>query len=359
MLNPPSSLHSPLVKRALLSVSNKDGIVDLAKELHEREVEIIATGGTAKALHEAGVPSCDVSEVTDFPEMMDGRLKTLHPRIHGGLLARRESPDHCKAMSDHDIENIDLLVVNLYPFEETLKRTDDEAELIENTDIGGPAMIRAAAKNHDHVCVLTSPEEYDYLLSDMHEYNGATSDALRRYLAALAFHRTSRYDAAISEWMKGIMHSYLRANQVANEELSDSINRLSRINSNFQEAVFKCVETKGNKWEEEILSCLKATRAAQKRFSDDIARICDIYSSPYKDLCRRSNKWAEMVVRLHDDWGHTLAGSGADEIVFNTKIIFDIETVGRDWVRYNTKLSSEFDNNRQKVFEDAIAEKAG
>ena len=359
MLNPPSSLQSPLVKRALLSVSNKDGIVDLAKELHERDVEIIATGGTAKALHEAGVPSYDVSEVTDFPEMMDGRLKTLHPRIHGGLLARRESPDHRKAMSDHDIENIDLLVVNLYPFEETLERTDDEAELIENTDIGGPAMIRAAAKNHAHVCVLTSPKEYRYFLSDMHEYNGATSDALRRYLAALAFYRTSRYDAAISEWMGEVMRSYLGANQVANEELSDIINRLSRINSNFQEASFKCADTKSNKWEEEFFSCFEATRVAQKGFADSIARFYDLYSSLCKNLPMCSNKWAEVVVRLYDDREYTLTDFDAEKIVFSARAVFNTDTADRESMWHNPELSFEFDNNHQKIFEDVIAEKAG
>ncbi|MCY4053089.1 MAG: bifunctional phosphoribosylaminoimidazolecarboxamide formyltransferase/IMP cyclohydrolase, partial [Hyphomicrobiales bacterium] len=191
----------PVLRRALLSVSDKSGLIDLARALHERRVEIVATGGTARALEQAGIPILDVSDVTEFPEMMDGRLKTLHPRIHGGLLARRNNPVHRKDMSAHGIEGIDLLVVNLYPFEKTLERNAGEEELIENIDIGGPAMIRAAAKNHEHVCVVTSPREYPVLLAELQVHDGSTGLAFRRHLAALAFRRTALYDAAISGWM--------------------------------------------------------------------------------------------------------------------------------------------------------------
>ncbi len=191
----------PALRRALLSVSDKSGLVDLARALHERRIEIVATGGTADALKQAGIPILEVSDVTEFPELMDGRLKTLHPRIHGGLLARREDSAHRKDMSEHDIKGIDLLVVNLYPFEKTLERKADEAELIENIDIGGPAMIRAAAKNHAHVCVVTSPREYPVLLAELQVHDGSTGLAFRRHLAAMAFRRTALYDAAISGWM--------------------------------------------------------------------------------------------------------------------------------------------------------------
>lgn len=191
----------PILRRALLSVSDKSGLVGLARALHEMRVEIIATGGTANALKRAEVPILEVSDVTGFPELMDGRLKTLHPRIHGGLLARRDDPSHREDMSAHGIESIDLLVVNLYPFEKTLERNASEAELIENIDIGGPAMIRAAAKNHTHVCVVTSPREYPVLLADLRVHDGSTSLAFRRRLAEMAFRRTALYDAAISGWM--------------------------------------------------------------------------------------------------------------------------------------------------------------
>ena len=193
----------PPIRRALLSVSDKTGLLDLARALHERKVELIATGGTAQALRDAGLPLREVSDITQFPELLDGRLKTLHPRIHGGLLGRRDDPDHRLAMKQHGIEAIDLLVVNLYPFEKTLQRDAEELELIENIDIGGPAMIRAAAKNHSHVCVVTSPREYKILLAEMQINDGATGPALRKRLAAQAYQRTSLYDAMISGWMAG------------------------------------------------------------------------------------------------------------------------------------------------------------
>lgn len=191
------------IRRALLSVSDKTGILSLARHLLDNSVRLIATGGTARALRQENFPITDVSEITGFPELMDGRLKTLHPRIHGALLGQRDNPDHREAMREHGIEAIDLLVVNLYPFEKTLSHTFDETALIENIDIGGPAMIRAAAKNHSHVCVLTSPEEYPALVAEMQTNNGAVGTGLRRRLAAQAFQRISFYDAAISGWMGG------------------------------------------------------------------------------------------------------------------------------------------------------------
>lgn len=193
------------VRRALLSVSDKTGLVFLARELHDYRVQLIATGGTARSLRRDSLPTTDVSEITGFPELMDGRLKTLHPLVHGALLGQRDNPEHLEEMRRHDIEPIDLLVVNLYPFQKTLSRTSDESALMEQIDIGGPAMIRAAAKNHFHVCVLTSPEDYPLLLAEMRENNGAIGPPLRRLLAAQAYRHTSLYDAAISGWMAGSM----------------------------------------------------------------------------------------------------------------------------------------------------------
>lgn len=188
------------IKRALISVSDKTGLVEFGQFLSEQGVEILSTGGTAKTLAEAGVAVTEVSDHTGFPEMMDGRVKTLHPKIHGGLLALRDNPTHVQAMADHDIADIDLLVVNLYPFEETVEQGGDFATCIENIDIGGPAMIRSAAKNHHFVTVVVEAQDYLGVKISMLENNGATTAALRQKLAARAFARTGSYDAAISTW---------------------------------------------------------------------------------------------------------------------------------------------------------------
>ena len=189
------------VTRALISVSDKTGLVDFARFLVGQGVALLSTGGSARALIEAGLPVTEVSAHTGFPEIMDGRVKTLHPRIHGGLLARRDDAAHRAAMETHDIDPIDLLVSNLYPFEATLGAGADEATCIENIDVGGPAMIRAAAKNHDFVAVATSPADYALITAEMTAKKGALGLALRRKLAAAAFARTASYDAAIAGWM--------------------------------------------------------------------------------------------------------------------------------------------------------------
>jgi phosphoribosylaminoimidazolecarboxamide formyltransferase/IMP cyclohydrolase len=192
---------APKIRRALISVSDKTGVVDLARKLAGAGIELLSTGGTAKALSAAGMHVKDVAEHTGFPEMMDGRLKTLHPKVHGGLLAIRGNADHERAAKEHGIAPIDLLVVNLYPFEATAAKGAAFDECVENIDIGGPAMIRAAAKNHASVTVVVEPGDYQTLLEDMAANGGATSDALRRRLAATAFARTAAYDAAIGSWL--------------------------------------------------------------------------------------------------------------------------------------------------------------
>ncbi|MGR3371952.1 MAG: bifunctional phosphoribosylaminoimidazolecarboxamide formyltransferase/IMP cyclohydrolase [Pseudooceanicola nanhaiensis] len=191
------------LRRALLSVSDKTGLVDLATALAARGVELLSTGGTARALREAGLAVKDVSEVTNFPEMKDGRVKTLHPMVHGGLLALRDNDDHVGAMTQHGILPIDLLVVNLYPFEETVAKGADYDTCIENIDIGGPAMIRAASKNHRFVSVVTDVEDYAALLDELEANDGQTSYAFRQKLALTAYSRTAAYDAAVSGWMAG------------------------------------------------------------------------------------------------------------------------------------------------------------
>ena len=186
--------------RALLSVSDKTGLLDFARTLAAQGVELLSTGGTAKALRDAGLEVKDVSEVTGFPEMMDGRVKTLHPMIHGGLLALRDNPEHVAAMEEHGIGPIDLLCVNLYPFEATVAAGADYETCIENIDIGGPAMIRAAAKNHGAVTVLTTPGQSPALLEELGEHGGTTF-AFRQRMAQAAYARTAAYDAAVSSWM--------------------------------------------------------------------------------------------------------------------------------------------------------------
>ncbi|UWS79403.1 bifunctional phosphoribosylaminoimidazolecarboxamide formyltransferase/IMP cyclohydrolase [Phaeobacter sp. G2] len=193
------------IRRALLSVSDKTGLIDLGKALSARGVELLSTGGSAKTLREAGLTVKDVADITGFPEMMDGRVKTLHPMVHGGLLALRDNADHVKAMDEHGIGPIDLLVVNLYPFEETVAKGADYDTCIENIDIGGPAMIRAAAKNHGDVTVVVDVADYDAVLADMDQNNGATDPAYRRKLAQIAYARTAAYDAAVSTWLAGAL----------------------------------------------------------------------------------------------------------------------------------------------------------
>ncbi len=191
------------VRRALLSVSDKTGLVELARALDERGVEILSTGGSAAAMRKAGLAVVDVADVTQFPEMMDGRVKTLHPAVHGGLLALRDNDDHVAAMDAQGIGAIDLLVVNLYPFEATVAKGADYNTAIENIDIGGPAMIRAAAKNHGFVNVVVDVADYQPLLAEMAANDGATSYGFRQSLALTAYARTAAYDAAVSGWLAG------------------------------------------------------------------------------------------------------------------------------------------------------------
>jgi len=186
--------NSVTIRRALLSVSDKTGLVDLGKALAEKGVELVSTGGTAKALRDAGLAVKDISELTGFPEMMDGRVKTLHPKVHGGLLAVRDNAEHVASMNEHEIGAIDLVVVNLYPFVQTVAKGGTRDEIIENIDIGGPSMVRSAAKNHDFVAIVTDPADYAIVAS------GETTLAQRRKFAAKAYALTAAYDGAISQW---------------------------------------------------------------------------------------------------------------------------------------------------------------
>lgn len=199
-----SKVADPKVKRVLVSVTDKTGVADFAKALHDEfGAQIISTGGTARAIAEAGVPVTPIDEVTQFPEMMDGRVKTLHPKVHGGLLAKRDNAQHMAEAAEHGIEMIDMVVVNLYAFEKTVEGGADFATCIENIDIGGPSMLRSAAKNFESVAVVTDPASYDAILKEMRANDGATTRDTRAKLALRVFQTTNAYDGAIARWMEG------------------------------------------------------------------------------------------------------------------------------------------------------------
>lgn len=190
------------ITRALLSVSDKSGLTEFAQELHDLGVELLSTGGTAKTIRDAGIPVIDVSEYTGAPELFDGRVKTLHPKVHGGLLHRRDDDKHLKQAKDNEIPAIDLIVVNLYPFEETIAKPGVTLEdAIENIDIGGPSMLRSAAKNHSHVTVVVDPADYEVVIKEMKDNHGETTQGTREHLAVKVFLRTSEYDAAITNYL--------------------------------------------------------------------------------------------------------------------------------------------------------------
>lgn len=193
------------IRRALVSVTDKTGVVAFARALHEMGVGILSTGGTARALREAGVPVTEISEYTGFPEMMDGRVKTLHPKVHGGLLGLRDNPEHARAMEEHGIQAIDLVAVNLYRFEQTVARPGiNLEEAVEQIDIGGPAMLRSSAKNFRHVTVIVDPADYPKVLEEMRAHEGHTTLATRLELAKKVFRLTHLYDGAISAYLEKV-----------------------------------------------------------------------------------------------------------------------------------------------------------
>ena len=198
---------TPKITRALFSVSDKTGTIEFATFLASKGVEILSTGGTAKSLRDAGISVKDVSDHTNFPEMLDGRVKTLHPKIHGGILGRRNVQDHASAMKEHDIAPIDLVVINLYPFEETVARGGSYDDCVENIDIGGPAVVRSAAKNHEHVTVIVDPADYAAIQAEI-EASGGTTLETRKRLAGKAFSRTASYDSMISQWFSKELQNF-------------------------------------------------------------------------------------------------------------------------------------------------------
>ena len=190
----------PQIKRALISVSDKNGILNFAKDLIDLGVEIISTGGTFSALNDSGLNIRDISSLTNFPEILDGRVKTLHPGIHAGILNKRESKLHLKDLRVNNFENIDLVIVNFYPFEETLKSTKNHNKIVENIDVGGPTMVRSAAKNYHDVTVITSADQYEELIDELKKNKGSTSLGFREKLSRIAFSETAYYDSVISDY---------------------------------------------------------------------------------------------------------------------------------------------------------------
>ena len=234
-------MKSIKINRALISVSNKDGLENLAKNLVKNNIEIISTGGTKKFLKELDIDVIDVSSVTGFPEILDGRVKTLHPNIHGGLLGIKGNKKHENTLKENSIEPIDLLVVNLYPFEETVQKGADFAECIENIDIGGPAMIRAAAKNHESVAVIVDPNDYDLIIKELNNNKGNISEKILRKLALTAYSRTAAYDSNISNWLKQELDS---GNQSYKALGGEKIQSLRYGENPHQEAAFYSDGTK-------------------------------------------------------------------------------------------------------------------
>ncbi len=263
---------SKIIKRALISVSDKNGIVDFAKSLAEFGVEIISTGGTAKALRDAGLNVSEVAEITGFPEMMDGRVKTLHPKIHGAFLALRDNVDHVKSMETHGITPIDLVVVNLYPFEQTIENEGVLLEeAVEQIDIGGPAMIRSASKNWRDVAVITDPRLYTDVSAEMRESGGSISSKTRQRFAALAYSRTSQYDLAIS--------SYL-AKQLSNDDLDylEPLNPFGNLAFIDIEDVFETSETETEIEFEDFVS-IEIEKVADLRYGENPHQKAAIYRS--------------------------------------------------------------------------------
>ena len=231
------------IKRALISVTDKNGIDILARELISHNIEILSTGGTAKFLEENGILVKDVSEETGFPEILNGRVKTLHPNIHGGILGRRNDTNHIKKMQEHNIIGIDLLIINLYKFTETIKKTQDSSKIIENIDIGGPAMIRAGAKNHEFVSVITDTNDYTELTNQL-KHNGSTTYNFRKYLAGKAFKLTNQYDLEISNWFTGYKEYTSQLPETISIDLQKSLSMRYGENPHQHAAFYKNADTR-------------------------------------------------------------------------------------------------------------------
>ena len=288
-------------RRALVSVSDKRGVAAFARKLSGMGFEIISTGGTAKALEEARIPVVQVAEITGAPEMLDGRVKTLHPKIHGGILADLENPDHVTQLVDHDIGPIDLVCINLYPFEETVTGNPPERDAIEQIDVGGPAMLRAAAKNFKNVTVVPSPEFYKEVVSEL-ENEGQVPEETRRRLALAAFRRTAEYDAAISAWLGGPQEHLLPERRTVRYE---KVTALRYGENPHQEAAYYAEEGEGH-----LLSGVEKLQGKEISFNNlydlDAARTL------LADLTELQVPAAAVIVKHANPCGAAVGGSVAD-----------------------------------------------
>ncbi len=280
-----------MIKTALISVSNKAGLVNFASFLAEMNVRIISTGKTADELRKAKIAVLEAAEYTGFPEIMDGRVKTLHPKIHGGILAVRDKPEHLQALKTHNIETIDLVVIDLYPFEETVRKGGAYSQCIEQIDIGGPSMIRSAAKNHQAVTVITNPADYELVMSEMSAGGGATTLATRQKLAAQAFAHTAAYDAAISSWFAGELGDKLPERYVLSGKRVETLNYGENPH---QKAAFYASSSYGRFSEENSLSSARQIQGKNLSYNNlnDASAGLELvreFSSPAVAIIKHAN----------------------------------------------------------------------
>jgi len=325
-----------MIKRALLSVSDKTGLIELAAFLHGKGVEILSTGGTAKVLRDAKIPVKDVSEYTGFPEIMDGRVKTLHPKIHGGILAVRDSKEHQAAMEKHQIPPIDLIVINLYPFEETVAKGADFDTSIENIDIGGPSLIRGAAKNHAFVTVVVDPADYGKVMDEIRS-GGDTSAATKKTLAAKAYARTAAYDSAISRWFAAQLGNPFPASLT----VSGSLKQIMHYGENpHQKAAFYVTETAGT------LAAAKQVQGAELSYNN----VND--ASAAFELVREFDEPAVVIVKHANPCGVAIAGNITD--AFKKALACDPVSAYGGIIAVNRPLTQDFCEALGKLFLEVL-----
>jgi len=335
-----------MIKRALLSVSDKTGLIELAALLHGKGVEILSTGGTAKALRDAKIPVKDVSEYTGFPEIMDGRVKTLHPKIHGGILAVRDNNEHKAAMEKHQIPPIDLIVINLYPFEETVAKGADFDTCIENIDIGGPSLIRGAAKNHAFVTVIVDPADYAQVIDEI-KTGGDTSAATKKTLAAKAYVRTAAYDSAISRWFHSILPPLAGGDKEggglfpATLTITGKIKQIMHYGENpHQKAAFYATETTGT------LAAARQVQGAELSYNN----VND--ASAAFELVREFDEPAVVIVKHANPCGVAIAGNITE--AFKKALACDPVSAYGGIIAVNRPLTKDFCDALGKLFLEVL-----
>ena len=324
------------VSRALISVSDKSGIVDFAKNISSLGIEILSTGGTSKSLKKSNIKTTEISDITNFPEILGGRVKTLHPNVHGGLLADKNNPDHLKTLDKFDIPEIDLLVVNLYPFEKKINEKDNEEECIENIDIGGPAMIRAASKNYKSIIVLTNQNDYERCFLELKNNNCCSSLQFRKSLAQFAFSYTSRYDSLISNWM----NESFKINVPKIFNISGVLKKELRYGENPHQKAF--LYKNGNPF---------FIKLHGKELSYN--NICDIESAFHiVNEFKKHNKFAASIIKHSNPCGVALAENGLN--AYQKALSSDPVSAFGGIVSLNTKVNLKIANEIIKTFTEVI-----